>query len=164
MISIRKFFVASVFVMLLTTAARAGKNMPIEIRLRLLNPWSGKPIAKQSFSLFEVKGAIGTEVKKKDVVTETRTQTASDGTAVFVLSEPIPDRLLFNLGSLRSCPHKGEPPIPNGFKPEEIIREGLIVPDSCVPKNWHGKFDWRHVTAKPGEIIIFASGGWSNQW
>jgi hypothetical protein len=144
--------------------AICAETQPVEIRLKLLNPWSGKPVAGQPVILLEAKGEVGAPLQKSELLKETRAQTGPDGTAVFLVGGPIPDRLLFDLGALRTCPHKGDLPAPNGFRAEQIIKSGVVVADSCIPKNWHGKFRWQGVKAKPGEIIFFGSRPLPGQW
>ena len=141
-----------------------AENHPAEIRLKLLSPWSGKPLARQPVIFFEATGQVGTPLQKSELLKEIMAQTGSDGVAVFALSGHAPDRVLFDVGPLRTCPHKGDVPVPNGFHPEEIINSGVVVADSCVPKNWRGKFRWQDVKVTPGEIIFFGSRPLPGQW
>lgn len=148
-------------VALCTAAVSMGaKDMSIQIRVKLINEWSGKPYIGQAVTLIEANGQLGSGLPQQDVVEKVRSRTGPDGTARYLLKSPLPSRFLFDLGALRGCPSE----TPNQWQPQKIINSGVIVPASCVPQSWHGKFRWQDIKPQPGEIIFFVSPPARAQW
>lgn len=141
---------ATMLLFSLFTSCSFGQEIAPEIRLRLLDAWSGKPITGQSVTLIGATGDIGSGLPVKDIQQEIDSNTDKDGIARFRLAVPMPNRILFTFHSGRGCPIK-DSHYKNQWRPEEILGRGVVVPNWCEGRRWHNKSRWQNVTAKPGE-------------
>lgn len=120
-----------------------------EIRVKLLDAHSGKPYAKRDVEMFGTK-ATAVAPKAHDTVFDRHAKTDSEGIAQFQLTAPLPARLFFYSAQANGCGPKGF----NSFVTEDVVRYGVVVKNTCAGK--HQKYRWQDVTARPGEIVIFA--------
>ncbi len=142
--------VAAISALLLIAALRTfGVAEKTEIRVRILDAHSGKPYADRDAGLSGANSRSGL-LHPKDIVFDVRNKTGPDGIAHFKIAAPLPYRLLFYSAQANGC----GPPGFNSFVTAEVVRSGVVVPNTCAGKRQ--KYDWREVTAEPGEIVIFA--------
>ena len=142
---------------LLCVGAISAKSSFIEIRLKILNPYSGKPFANDTIRLIGSNDDLRTTAHTQDGI-ELTSQTGPDGVAHFFLRPPLPKKVFFHGatsergGAGRGCSTRSQ------WLSEEIVRSGVVNDATlCVPNpRPKGKFRWQDVTAKPGEIVIFA--------
>ena len=141
---------AAISALLLTaTSYIFGVAESTQIRVRLIDAHSGKPYAGRQAELFGTDSSSGL-LKAEDTLFHLQTRTRPDGIAQFKIAIPLPHRLLFYSAQADGC----GPPGFNSFVTAEVVRSGVVVPNTCAGK--HQKYDWREVTARPGEIVIFA--------
>lgn len=119
-----------------------------EIRVRLINALTGKPYAGRDHQIFGTNTRSG--LPDGDILFHLQTKSGPDGVAHFLIGAPLPYRLLFYSAQANGC----GPPGFNSFVTAEVMRTGVVVPNTCAGK--HQKYDCRKVTAQPGEIVIFA--------
>ncbi len=124
---------------LVAAAAASGGVVSLvfaqDLTVRLIDGNDGKPLQKQILLAYLGEGP------------GIQATTSADGTAVFHLPTPIPDRVLISVenGKLHGCAY-------GGFSAHRIIETGLVAENNCDPKRkFLPKF-----AAKPGEVIIFA--------
>jgi len=121
-----------------------------EIRVRLIDVHSGKPYASRHVEIFGTNAPPGSGLHSNEIFFHLQTKTGPDGVARFQIPAPLPYRLVFNSAQANGC----GPPGFASFVTAEVMRAGIVVPNTCAGK--HQKYDWREVTAQPGEIVIFA--------
>jgi hypothetical protein len=128
-------------IMLIWSTLCAGPMQSESIRVRLIDPRSGKPQRKVEIIMTAWNGKP-THTPDTSIAT-----TGQGGDATFLLSQPLPEHVAF-----------GPPPTDfvgcSGaatFSPQKIIQEGAVATydTRCGKLNWRG-------AASPGEVIIFA--------
>jgi hypothetical protein len=121
----------------------------VEIRVKLLDAHSGKPYVKRDVEFFGTNGKH-VSLTAHDIIFDRHAKTDSEGIAQFQLNAPLPSRLIFYSAQANGC---GPPGFPE-FVTEDVVRYGVVVENTCAGK--HQRYRWQDVTARPGEIVIFA--------
>ena len=120
------------------------------IRVRLIDAHSGRPYRGRHVELTGTNASPGGLLHRYEISFDLQTRTGPDGVAQFRITTLLPYRLLFYRAQANRCGPQGF----NSFVTAEVMQSGVVVPNTCAGKGQ--KFEWREVTATPGEIVIFA--------
>lgn len=129
----------SFLIVLSSSTLLAGPMQNESIRVRLIDPRSGKPLK-------QVDIAMTAWNKPTTTPGISIATTSQGGDAIFLLSQPLPEHVAFGSAPPDFVGCSGAAT----FSPQKIIQEGAVgtYDTRCGKLNWHG-------TASPGEVIIF---------
>ena len=138
-----------------------GSGVPLQIQVKVLNAYNGKPFQHWPVTLIEARGSVGSGLPSSSIIRMNSATTDNNGVASYRLDEPLPDRITFYTSALKGCIYSGT--LVNEWRPREIQSKGFVQDNVCGKKrNLKGnKFG---ITPTPGEIVLFALPAPKGQW